>query len=76
MGTEYGRRRKYFIEVLELLSCPLLVRVGHCLLIDQSHIREPIHDKCPHHACLGHFILVDVDCSKVGQGLQLRNLDE
>jgi hypothetical protein len=65
MRCEDCRCRQDFIEVLELLSCSLLIRIGNCLVIDVGDVGEPIDDECAHHASLGHFILFDVDGGQI-----------
>jgi hypothetical protein len=65
MRCEDCRCRQDFIEVLELLSRSLLIRIGYCLVIDVGDVGEPIDDECAHHACLGHFILFDVDGGQI-----------
>lgn len=51
--------------MLELLSGSLLIRIGYCLVVDVGDVGEPIDDECAHHACLGHFILFDVDGGEI-----------
>lgn len=65
MRCEDCRCRQDFIEVLELLSRSLLIRIGNCLVIDVGDVGEPIDNKCAHHASLGHFILFDVDGGQI-----------
>jgi hypothetical protein len=70
MRCENRRRRQDFIEVLELLSRPLLIRIGDCLVVYVCDVWEPVNDESAHHACLGHFILLDIDCCQIRQSLQ------
>lgn len=62
--------------MLELLASPLLVSIRNCLVINIGHIWESVHNKSPHHACLRHLILLNVQTSKSCQRFQFRNLNK
>jgi len=59
------RRRQNLIKVLELLPCTLLISIRNRLVINVRHVRESVNNKCPHHARLRHFVLLNV---QAGQG--------
>lgn len=70
MRCENRRRRQDFIEVLELLSRPLFIRIGDYLVVYVCDVWKSVNDESAHHACLGHFILLDVDRRQIRQSLQ------
>ena len=75
-GRENRRCRKDLIEVLELLSGALLIRVSYCFAVDFCHIRESVNYKCSEEHGVGHLIIFDRDGGKRLESLELRDLDE
>lgn len=66
MWSENSWCAQDFIEVLELLSGSLFICVCDRLVINVCHVGEPVHDKCPHHASLSDFVLINVNCGQAG----------
>jgi hypothetical protein len=64
------------VEVLELLSGALLVRVCRGPLVDFSHVREPVDDKGSQKNRVRDFVVLDREGSQGSEGLELANLYE
>ena len=68
--------REDLVEVLELLPCFVLIRVGHGLSIDLVDIRKPIHNEGPQQYSIRHLIVLYWEWVQRLKRFKLRDLDE
>ena len=57
LGRENSRSGQNLIEVLELLSGFMLIRVRDSLSIDLCHVWEPINNESSYQNCVRHLVV-------------------
>ena len=76
LRRENSWRRQYFVKVLELLACLLLVLISDKVAIDLRHVREAVHDERTQQNGVRNFVALDRQGRQALERLQLRNLNE
>ena len=62
--------------MLKLLPCTLLITVGNRPVVDFLHVWEAVDNEGAQEHGVADFIALDRQTHQVGQGLQLRDLNE
>lgn len=75
-GRENSWCRQNLIEMLELLTCLLLIRVRHRISINLCHIWESINNESSQENCIRNFVVLDGQRCQTLEGLQLGDLNE